>query len=139
MTLIAARQLALNYRFAVGGGAAAMYEPGSEAVLWWSDFPDQVRHRPTAGLLTRRRAAKTCPKVFETFGGIELWYLRESPNLVSTEAKADIPLPSNVRRNFFPGTTHGGGRGGFVQRLGRRPMDVSSRLIRILKLKRCEP
>ena len=28
---IAARQLALNFRFAVGGGAAAMYEPGSEA------------------------------------------------------------------------------------------------------------
>ena len=110
---IAARQLALNFRFAVGGGAAAMYEPGSEAVLWWSDYPDTVRGRQTASLLTRCRATKTCPKIFETFGGLEMWYLRESPNLVGTDAKADIPLPPNVRRYFFPGTTHGGGRGGF--------------------------
>ena len=43
---IAARQLALNFRFAVGGGAAGLYEPGSEAVLWWSDYPDAARHRP---------------------------------------------------------------------------------------------
>ena len=110
---IAARQLALNFRFAVGGGAAAMYEPGSEAVLWWSDYADPVRHRPATSLLTRCRATKTCPKIFETFGGLEFWYLRESPNLVGTDAKADIPLPANVRRYFFPGTPHGGGRGGF--------------------------
>ena len=28
-------------------------------------------------------------------------------------ADRDIPLPPNVRRYYFPGTTHGGGRGGF--------------------------
>src|SRR5262245_22766627 len=33
--------------------------------------------------------------------------------LVGTDAKADIPLPANVRRYFFAGVTHGGGRGGF--------------------------
>ena len=49
----------------------------------------------------------------ETFGSLEFWYLRESPDLVGTDAKEDIPLPANVRRYFFPGTTHGGGRGGF--------------------------
>ena len=32
---------------------------------------------------------------------------------MGTDAKADIPLPANVRRYFFPGTSHGGGRGGF--------------------------
>jgi len=110
---IAARQLALNFRFAVGGGAAGVNEPGSEAVLWWEDTPDPVRRRTTAGLLDRCRASSTCPKIFETFGGLEFWYLRESPDLVGTSGKADIPLPSNVRRYFFPGTTHGGGRGGF--------------------------
>ncbi len=110
---IAARQLALNFRFAVGGGYAAAYQPGSEGVLWWSDYPDRVRHRPTAGLLDRCRATNTCPKIFDTFGGIEFWFLRESPDLVGTDAKSDIPLPPNVRRYFFPGTTHGGGRGGF--------------------------
>lgn len=110
---IAGRQLALNYRFAVGGGVANPYEPGSEAVLWWNDYPDKARHRTTAGMLDRCRATKTCPKIFETFGTLEFWELRMSPNLIGTDAKADIPIPDNVRRYYFPGTTHGGGRGGF--------------------------
>jgi hypothetical protein len=111
---IAARQLALNFRFAVAGGAAGMYEPGSEGVLWWGDYEDKARHRPVSSLLDRCRATNTCPKIFDTFGGVEFWYLRESPNLVGTDAKADIPLPVNVRRYYFPGTTHGGGPGGFA-------------------------
>jgi hypothetical protein len=37
-----------------------------------------------------------------------------SPDLVGTDARADIPLPANVRRYYYPGTTHGGGRGGFA-------------------------
>ncbi len=110
---IAGRQLALNYRFAVGGGIANPYEPGSEAVLWWNDYADKTRHRATAGMLDRCRATKTCPKIFETFGTLEFWELRMSPNLIGTDAKADIPIPDNVRRYYFPGTTHGGGRGGF--------------------------
>ena len=115
---IAARQMALNFRFANGNGAAGPNEPGSEGVLWWSDYTDQARHRSSsgsqgAGLLDRCRATNTCPKIIETFGAVEFWYLRESPNLVGTDAKADIPLPANVRRYFFPGTSHGGGRGGF--------------------------
>jgi hypothetical protein len=110
---IAGRQLALNFRFAVGGGIANPYEPGSEAVLWWNDYADEVRHRPSAGMLDRCRATNTCPKIFETFGTLEFWELRMSPNLVGTDAKADIPIPANVRRYYFPGTTHGGGRGGF--------------------------
>ena len=110
---IAARQMALNFRFANGNGAAGPNEPGSEGVLWWSDYTDSARHRPAAGLLDRCRATNTCPKIIETFGALEFWYLRESPNLVGTDAKADIPLPANVRRYFFPGTSHGGGRGGF--------------------------
>ncbi len=110
---IAGRQLALNYRFAVGGGIANPYEPGSEAVLWWNDYADKTRHRTTAGMLDRCRATKTCPKIFETFGTLEFWELRMSPNLIGTDAKADIPIPDNVRRYYFPGTTHGGGRGGF--------------------------
>jgi hypothetical protein len=39
--------------------------------------------------------------------------LRLSPGLVGTDAARDIPLPDNVRRYYMPGTTHGGGRGGF--------------------------
>jgi hypothetical protein len=110
---IAGRQLAMNFRFAVAGGNATPDEPGSEAVLWWSKYADKTRGRETASMLDRCTATKTCPKIFETFGGLEFWQLRMSPNLVGTDAKADIPLPSNVRRYYSPGTTHGGGRGGF--------------------------
>jgi hypothetical protein len=109
---IAARQLALNFRFAVAGGAAGPYQPGSESVLWWSDYADKARHRKAAGMLDRCKASGTCPKVMETFGALEFWYLRESPNLVGTDGKQDIPLPANVRRYFFPGPSQGGGRGG---------------------------
>jgi hypothetical protein len=110
---IAGRQLAMNYRFAVAGGMANLYEPGSDGVLWWSDYADTARHRGTAGMLDRCNATRTCPKIIETFGGLEFWYLRMSPNLVGTDAKNDIPVPANVRRYYFPSTTHGGGRGGF--------------------------
>jgi hypothetical protein len=111
---VAARQLPINFRFALPGGAAGMYEPGSEGVLWWGDYEDRARGRKSAGLLARCRAAGTCPKVFETFGSAEFWGLRMSPNLVGTGADRDVPLPPTVRRYYFPGTTHGGGRGGFT-------------------------
>ncbi len=44
----------------------------------------------------------------------EFWGLRMSPDLVGTKADRDIPPSPNVRRYYFPGTTHGGGRGGFA-------------------------
>jgi hypothetical protein len=118
---IAGRQLAMNFRFAVAGGTSKLNEPGSDAVLWWSDYPDVARNRPTAGMLDRCKATNTCPKIIETFGGLEFWGLRMSPNLVGTDAKEDIPLPANVRRYYFPATTHGGGRGGFNVAAGAPP------------------
>ena len=110
---IAARQTPLNFRFAAPGGAATLYEPGSEPVLWWSTYADARRGRRPASLLDRCALSKTCPKVFEVFGSAEFWGLRMSPGLVGTDAARDIPLPDNVRRYYMPGTTHGGGRGGF--------------------------
>lgn len=90
-----------------------MYEAGSDGVVWWEDYPDEARHHPTAGLLDRCRATGTCPKIVETFGSSEFYNLRASPDLVGTRADRDIPLPSNVRRYYFPGVSHGGGPGGF--------------------------
>jgi hypothetical protein len=110
---IAGRQLAMNIRFAIPGGAAFLYEAGSEGVLWWSTYRDEARGRGAASLLDRCRASDTCPKIIETFGASEFWGLRMSPGLVGTRAEADIPLPPEVRRYYFPGVTHGGGRGGF--------------------------
>ncbi len=108
---IAARQVPLNVRFGVPGGAAGTYEPGSEGVLWWGRYDDKARRRGSSSLLDRCTKSGTCPKVIETFGAAEFWGLRASPGLVGTDAKADIPLPANVRRYYFPGVTHAGGRG----------------------------
>jgi Alpha/beta hydrolase domain len=110
---IAVRLLGMNFRFAAPSGAAAMYEAGSDGVVWWEDYSDEARRHPTAGLLDRCRATETCPKIVETFGSSEFFNLRASPGLVGTRADRDIPLPSNVRRYYFPGVSHGGGRGGF--------------------------
>ena len=116
---IAARQLAMNIRFAAPSGAAEMFEPGSEGVLWWEDYTDAARGRRAGGLLARCRASSTCPKIVETFGSAEFYSLRVSPNLVGTRADKDIPLPANVRRYYSPSTRHGGGPGGFTHEAPR--------------------
>ena len=111
---IAARQVPLNVRFGVPGGAARAFEPGSEGTLWWSPYNDKVRGLGTTSLLDRCSLNNTCPKVIETFGSAELWGLRMSPGLVGTDAVRDLPLPANVRRYYFPSVTHGGSwTGGF--------------------------
>ncbi|CAN5236586.1 alpha/beta hydrolase domain-containing protein [soil metagenome] len=110
---IAGRQVPLNVRFSLPGGASSLYDAGSESALWWARYDDKTRGQGVTSLLTRCTASKTCPKVFETFGATEFWGLRMSPDLIGTDAKADIPLPANVRRYYFAGTPHGGGGGGF--------------------------
>jgi hypothetical protein len=110
---IAARQTPINFRFALPGGAATLYEPGSEPVVWWGTYQDTTRDRPPASLLDRCMATHTCPKIIEAFGSTEFWGLRMSPGMIGTDAARDITLPENVRRYYYPGTTHGGGRGGF--------------------------
>jgi hypothetical protein len=111
---IAARQVPLNIRFAVPGGAADLFELGSEGALWWSRYHDRTRGRGTSSLLDRCRASNTCPKTIETIGSAEIWGLRLSPGLVGTDARRDLPLPADVRRYYFGSVTHGGSqRGGF--------------------------
>ncbi len=107
---IAARQVPLNIRFGVPGGAATLYELGSEGTLWWNRYDDRTRGRGASSLLDRCTASATCPKIVETFGATELWGLRMSPGLVGTDAAADLALPATVRRYYFPGVTHGGGQ-----------------------------
>jgi hypothetical protein len=107
------RQNALNFRFAVPGGGASLYDYGTEGVMWWSGYRDRLRGLRKASLLDRCTKSRTCPKVIEMFGASELWTLRGSPALVGTDARGDIPLPPNVRRYYNPGVTHTGGRGGF--------------------------
>lgn len=111
---IAARFTDLNRRFAFPGGLVWPYELGHEGPAWYTKWADSARGRPAASLLDRCRATSTCPKIAETFGAAEVWGLRQSFTLVGTDAKADIPIPDNVRRYYFPSVSHGGGPGGFA-------------------------
>jgi hypothetical protein len=110
---IAARVIDMNRRFAAPGTDVELYGLGNEAPVWWERWNDGPRGRGTSSLLDRCRATNTCPKILETFASAEILNIRASFMLVGTDAKADIPLPDTVRRYYFPGVTHGGGRGGF--------------------------
>lgn len=111
---IAGRRIPLNYRFATPGSSATLHMPGNEGALWWGRASGAAHcDKSTTSLLDRCCATETCPRVFETFGGAELWNQRMTQGLVTLDLKRDIPLPHNVRRYFFPGTSHGGGSGGF--------------------------
>ena len=111
--IIAGRRVALNFRWAQPDGVLELYQAGSEGPQWWSPWPDRVRGLPTRGILDRCAATNTCPKIFEHFGSAEVWALKLTPEWVGTDARADIPLPNNVRRYYIPSSTHGGGAGGF--------------------------
>lgn len=113
---IAGRRTPINYRFATPGSSATLFMPGSEGILWWGKAADALRGGPAGSLLDRCEISHTCPKVFETLGGAELWNQRMTPGMVNFDLKSDIALPDNVRRYYFPGTQHGGGRGGFATR-----------------------
>lgn len=112
--IIAGRRVAANARWAQPDGVLELYQMGSEGAQWWDDWPDEARELPAKGIFTRCRATDTCPKVIEHFGSAEVYALKLTPEWVGTNAKTDIPLPDNVRRYYVPGSTHGGGKGGFV-------------------------
>jgi hypothetical protein len=111
--IIAGRRIALNFRWAQPDGAMELYQAGSEGPQWWSPHPDPVRGHPSAGMLGRCTATRTCPKVIEHFGSAEVWALKLTPEWVGADAKSDLPLPDTVRRYYIASSTHGGGTGGF--------------------------
>ena len=106
---IAGRQLWMNTRFALPDVIQMLYMAADEAPVWWGDFADAARGRAPDGLLHRCTATGTCPKVIETYGALEFWALKASPDHVGATGTTDIALPPNVYRYYFPGTTHGGG------------------------------
>ncbi len=111
--IIAGRRIALNFRWAQPDGVLELYQAGSEGPQWWLPHPDAVRGLPAAGILDRCSASNTCPKVVEHFGSAEVWALKLTPEWVGTDAKADLPLPDNVKRYYIASSNHGGGAGGF--------------------------
>ena len=111
--IIAGRRIALNFRWAQPDGVLELYQAGSEGPQWWLPHPDRVRGVPAAGILDRCTVTRTCPKIIEHFGSAEVWALKLTPEWIGTDAKADLPLPANVRRYYIASSTHGGGAGGF--------------------------
>ena len=103
-----------NIRFAQPGNIANIFEPGAEGPTWWEDYNDKARGRGVTGLLQRCRASHTCPKIFDDFGGAEMWYGRGGVGIAGTRGSDDIHLPHNVRRYYNASTAHGGGGGGFA-------------------------
>lgn len=111
--IIAGRRIALNFRWAQPDGVLELYQAGSEGPQWWLPHPDPVRGLPSAGILGRCLASKTCPKIIEHFGSAEVWALKLTPEWVGTDGQADLPLPDFVRRYYIASSSHGGGSGGF--------------------------
>jgi Alpha/beta hydrolase domain len=111
--IVAMRMNSMSYRFASPGGLVSLYEIGNDGTNWWSDYDDTARGQGHHGLLDRCKLDNHCPKITETMGSAEFWDLRASTNYVGTDAKADIPLPPNVRRYYNAGVSHNGGKGGF--------------------------
>ena len=111
--IIAGRRIALNFRWAQPDGVLELYQAGSEGPQWWLPQADPVRGGPAAGLLDRCTASRTCPRIIEHFGSAEVWALKLTPEWIGTDAKADLPLPANVRRYYIASSSHGGGAGGF--------------------------
>ena len=125
---IAGRMTAANVRFGVPSGSGTLYEPGGEGVLWWAPYTDTARQRTVASLLDRCNATATCPKIFETFGASEFNARLMTAALTGTGGRTDLPLPANVRRYYFPGTTHGGDlKGGFTHTPAASPGCVLAR------------
>jgi hypothetical protein len=122
LPIVGPRQLAMNLRFVNAGGAASIYQAGSEGPDWWAKHADAVRPGiPASGLLDRCLISRTCPKVIETYGAAEFWNLRATAPFVGADAKADIPLPANVRRYYYASVTHGGGNGSYDVKAARPP------------------
>ena len=119
--IVAARRIAINFRFAKPDLVMKLYEAGSEGPLWYMPWPDAARGLPTAGILDRCTASNTCPKIVEHFGAAETWGQKLTTGWVGTSADVDIPLPRNVRRYYFGSSPHGGGGGGFNVNPGNIP------------------
>jgi hypothetical protein len=121
--LIAGRRVANNSRWGQPDGVLELYQMGSEGPQWWTRYQDHVRHLPARGILDRCKRTDTCPKIIETFGGAEVFALKMTTSWVGTDARRDIPLPSNVRRYYLPSSTHGGGGGGFSENPSTTPVN----------------
>jgi hypothetical protein len=109
------RMLWLNERFAQPTVLLQLYMGGNEAPVWWANSPNDARHLGANGLLRICKQNNNCPEILEWFGELEFYGEKMGPDITGycVICRSDIPLPQNVHRFYHPGTTHGGGGGGF--------------------------
>jgi hypothetical protein len=122
------RMLWLNERFAQPTVLLQLYMGGEEAPVWWADFPNEARHLGGDGILHRCNQSNTCPEILEYFGELEFYGEKMGPDITGycVVCRDDIPVPKNVHRYYLPGTTHGGGGGGFTWTAPPTALPVSS-------------
>jgi hypothetical protein len=110
------RMLWLNERFAQPTVLLQLYMGGNEAPVWWANSPNDARHLGANGLLRICKQNNNCPEILEWFGELEFYGEKMGPDITGycVICRSDIPLPQNVHRFYHPGTTHGGGGGGFT-------------------------
>ena len=76
------RMLFMNSRFALPDVITNLYMMGDEAPVWWADYPNLARGLPANGILHRCNETGTCPQIMETFGSLEMYAEKMSPDLV---------------------------------------------------------
>ena len=110
------RMMWMNERWAQPNVIPNLYMGGDESPVWWADFPNFARGLPPSGLLDRCTQSRTCPEILETFGSNEFYDEKMAPDMTGfcVICTVDIPVPRNVHRYYLPGTSHGGGSGGFT-------------------------
>jgi hypothetical protein len=83
---IAARQTPINVRFGVPGGAAVVFEAGSEPAIWWGGYEDRGRGRraPACSIAAPPRTRVRRSSRRSVVGVLGL---RMSPDLVGTDAR----------------------------------------------------
>jgi hypothetical protein len=115
--IISSRNLWMMPRWSQPTVILNLYQGGNESPIWWSDFPNQARNLPAAGLLDRCNATtpNTCPQELETWGGNEYFINKTAAVSIgfcpgtTCALTSDIPQPANVYRYYVPGASHGGG------------------------------
>ena len=81
---------------------------------------------PKADCSTAAAPPRPVPKLSRLSAHRKFGDCAASPDLVGTKADRDIPLPANVRRYYFPGVTHGGGRGRIFRAYACRPAGAAN-------------
>jgi len=103
------RKTYTNFRWSKPGDYSRMHEnhytPGDQFPFSYATITDPLTGK-TDGLMKKCTELSTCPKVYQYDSPIEFGGARASLTVTDGIGK-DVPIPSNVRMFYAPGTSHG--------------------------------